>query len=86
MIYGDHQQIIAQAIAAAVCMVWSFGSAYIFFKVQSMFMRIRPTPEEELGGMDAAEMGVSAYPEFLAPTAAVTMSTTSAKDSDPVLV
>jgi Amt family ammonium transporter len=64
LFYGDHQQIIAQAIAAVVCMAWSFGSAFAFFKIQSMFMKIRPTVEEEMQGLDMPEMGMPAYPDF----------------------
>lgn len=64
ILYGDSSQLIAQIVAAIVCMVWSFGSAFIFFKVQGKFMKLRPTAEEEIAGLDLPEMGTLAYPAF----------------------
>ncbi len=64
LLYGDPKQFIAQLIAAVVCIAWSFGSAYIFFKIQSLFMKLRPSPEDELAGLDLPEMGALAYPDF----------------------
>ncbi len=64
LFYGDGKQLIAQCIAAVVCMAWSFGSAFAFFKVQSLVMKIRPSAEDELTGLDLPEMGALAYPDF----------------------
>jgi Amt family ammonium transporter len=64
LLYGDSSQLIAQLISVGVIVVWAFGSAFVFFKVQSMIMRIRSTREEELEGLDISEMGVAAYPDF----------------------
>jgi Amt family ammonium transporter len=64
LFYGDVKQFIAQAISAVVCMAWAFGSAYAFFKIQSLFMRLRPNAEEEIEGLDMPEMGAYAYPDF----------------------
>ena len=64
LFYGDGKQLVAQCIAAVVCMAWSFGSAFIFFKVQSMVMKLRPTAEDETAGLDLPEMGALAYPDF----------------------
>jgi ammonium transporter, Amt family len=64
ILYGDSKQLMAQAIAAVVCMAWAFGSALVFFKIQGMFMKLRPTAEQEIAGMDISEMGGMAYPEF----------------------
>ncbi len=64
LFYGDPSQLIAQIIDAAVCILWSFGSAYIFFSLQKKFMRIRVHPEEEMAGLDMPEMGAYAYPDF----------------------
>ena len=50
-------------------MIWTviFGIAFTFFKLQNAFMKggIRPPAEEELAGLDMAEMGALAYPEFV---------------------
>lgn len=64
IIYGDSKQLIAQLVAAVVCFVWAFGSSTIFFKIQAMFMKLRPTAEEEMEGLDMPEMGAYAYPDF----------------------
>ncbi|GDX40015.1 ammonium transporter [Armatimonadota bacterium] len=64
ILYGDSKQLIAQLIGAAVCIVWAFGSGYIFFRLQKMVMPLRPTAEEELEGLDMPEMGAYAYPDF----------------------
>jgi Amt family ammonium transporter len=64
LLYGDHTQIFAQLIAACVCMAWSFGSMFVFLKLQSMVMKIRPSAEEEMAGLDLPEMGALAYPDF----------------------
>ena len=43
-----------------------FGIAFAFFKIQNALTKggIRPTPEDEMAGLDLPEMGVLAYPEF----------------------
>jgi Amt family ammonium transporter len=64
LLYGDSKQFVAQCIAACVCMAWAFGSAFVFFKLQSMVMKLRPSAEEEMAGLDLPEMGALAYPDF----------------------
>jgi Amt family ammonium transporter len=64
LFYGDSSQLVAQLISAGVCIVWAFVSAFLFFKLQSMFMKLRPSPEDELEGLDIPEMGAKAYPDF----------------------
>jgi len=61
---GDSKQLVAQLIGAVVCIVWSFGTGWLFFTIQKKLMRIRSTEEEEDNGVDIPEMGVTAYPEF----------------------
>ncbi len=65
ILHGDASQLYAQLIAAAICIVWSVGSGFVFFKLQSLVMRIRALPEQEIEGMDIAEIGVVAYPDFV---------------------
>ena len=66
LLYGNHdvKQLLAQVVGALVCMGWAYGSAYVFFKIQAMFMKLRPTLEEEIAGLDLPEMGALAYPDF----------------------
>jgi Amt family ammonium transporter len=60
-------QLLTQAIAAVTIWTVIFGIAFAFFKLQNAFMKggIRPPAEEEIGGLDMAEMGALAYPEFV---------------------
>ena len=64
LFYGDVSQFLAQLVSAGVCIVWAFTTAFIFFKVQSMFMKLRPSAEDEVEGLDIPEMGAKAYPDF----------------------
>jgi Amt family ammonium transporter len=64
LFYGDSSQLVAQLISAGVCIVWAFGSAYVFFNLQKLVMPLRSSREDELEGLDVPEMGVAAYPEF----------------------
>jgi len=54
-----HQFIGIIAIAG-----FSFVTSYIAIKVINAFMPIRATDEEQEAGLDYAEIGVEAYPEF----------------------
>jgi len=61
---GGFAQLEAQLIAVAVAAAWAFGTMYVFFRVQDAVMGIRSSEEDEIAGLDATEMGLSAYPEF----------------------
>jgi Amt family ammonium transporter len=67
---GGVGQLSAQLIAVVVVVAWAFGLGYAFFKIQDAFTKggIRSTPEDELAGLDATEMGVLAYPDFIGAT------------------
>jgi len=66
IIKGDWSQFGAQLLGAAVIATVIFGIAFAFFKIQNALTKggIRPTPEDEMAGLDLPEMGVLAYPEF----------------------
>jgi Amt family ammonium transporter len=70
LVAGDTGQIVAQVIGAAVCFVWAFGASFIFFKVLDRFVKLRVSPEAELGGLDIPEMGSLGYVPDGVPTAA----------------
>lgn len=53
-----------QLIGIVACFVWTFVTAFILFKVISMTIGLRVSPEEEAEGLDLAEHGGSAYPDF----------------------
>ena len=59
---GGAGQLAAQAISAAVVVIWAFGLMYVFFRVQKRLQGIRVTRDEEMIGLDVPEMGVAAYP------------------------
>lgn len=61
LFYGDPSQLAAQVVGAAVCFVWAFGAAWVFFKVMDKLMGIRVSPREELAGLDLYEIGAPAY-------------------------
>jgi ammonium transporter, Amt family len=65
--HGGAGQLAAQAIGVLTVATVMFGIAFAFFKIQNALTKggIRPTPEVELEGLDAPEMGVYAYPEFI---------------------
>ena len=66
LLYGDPGQLVAQATAAVVICSVMFGLVYGFFRMQNALTKggIRPSEEAEIAGLDMAEMGVLAYPEF----------------------
>ena len=58
-------QLATQAIGVVVAFVWSFGMAFLLFKLLSKTIGLRVAPEDELEGLDITEHGGEAYPEDL---------------------
>jgi Amt family ammonium transporter len=60
------RQLVSQVIGSLTIIFVMGGFAYLFFKVQHIFMKggIRPEPEIEIMGLDRPEMGVLAYDNF----------------------
>lgn len=57
--------MLAQAIGAAVVIVWAFGLGLVLFKVLDWALGgIRVPPQEEIEGLDIGEHGSRAYPNF----------------------
>ncbi len=65
LFYGDAGQLVAQLIAGIVAACWAFGTFYIFFNIQKKFFSLRSSASDEIAGLDATEMGVLAYPDFV---------------------
>ena len=62
---GTSASIIGvQLLGMAACFVWTFAIAFIMFKVIKATIGLRVTPEEEMEGLDLAEHGGVAYPDF----------------------
>jgi Amt family ammonium transporter len=62
ILYGDSGQFFAQLMGGIVCFTFVFTLSYLFFKIQHMIMGIRVSAEEEIVGLDRAEMTSIAYP------------------------
>ena len=61
---GGADQLVAQLIGVGALIVWAFVTGYITFKVLDIVIGIRVNPREEMEGLDIAEHGTPAYPEF----------------------
>lgn len=60
-------QLATQCIGIAACFLWTFGAAFVLFKVIDFTVGLRVTEEDELDGLDISEHGGEAYPaEFVA--------------------
>lgn len=57
-------QFISQLIGVAAIGAFSFVFAYVLFQIIKAVMGLRVSPEEETEGLDLAEHGNEAYPEF----------------------
>jgi Amt family ammonium transporter len=53
-----------QLIGIGACFLWTFPTAYLLFKLIDMTIGLRVSAEEELEGLDSAEHGGNAYPDF----------------------
>ncbi len=67
LFYGfGAKQLIAQAIAVAVCVTWNVVAAgAIFWAIGKVLGTNRVPPEVEIAGLDIPEMGAPGYPEFI---------------------
>ncbi len=62
---GTSGKIIGvQLLGIGACFVWTFGTAFILFKLIEKTMGLRVSAEEELEGLDFFEHGGNAYPDF----------------------
>lgn len=61
---NDGSTFSGQLIGAATIFVWVFGASLVAWGILKATMGIRVTEEEEFSGVDIAECGMEAYPEF----------------------
>ena len=61
---NDGSSISGQLIGAATIFVWVFVTSLVVWGVLKAVMGIRVSEEEEFNGVDIAECGMEAYPEF----------------------
>ncbi len=61
---NDGATVGGQLIGALTIFVWVFGASLVTWGIIKAVMGIRVTEEEEYEGVDIAECGMEAYPEF----------------------
>ena len=62
---GTSAKIIGvQVLGIAACFLWVFPAAFLMFKLIDKTVGLRVSPEEEMEGLDFAEHGGNAYPDF----------------------
>lgn len=57
---------IAQATGLAAIFLWTFIASFILWGILKMIVGIRVSEQDEYEGVDIAECGLEAYPEFVA--------------------
>jgi Amt family ammonium transporter len=83
---GGFSQLIAQVIGTATCFIFIGASFFVYFKVADLILGNRVSAEEEIEGLDLAEVGVLAYPDFnLRPNVALGSAVEAAADEAPAL-
>ena len=70
LVGGNVLQIVSQLISMGVVLVWALATGFVMFLALKVFMGVRVTQEEELEGLDAAEHGITTYPEMVEPARA----------------
>jgi len=62
---GTSAKIIGvQLLGIGTCFIWTFGAAFIMFKLIDKTIGLRVSPEEEAEGLDFTEHGGNSYPDF----------------------
>ena len=61
---NDGSTFSGQLIGAATIFAWVFGASLVAWGILKATMGIRVSEEEEFSGVDIAECGMEAYPEF----------------------
>ncbi len=57
-------QVGVQALGVGAAFAWAFGTGLVLFKGIDLVIGMRVTAEEEVNGLDLAEHGATAYPDF----------------------
>ena len=66
LLSNDDATLGAQLLGIAMIFVWVFVASLIVWGILKAVVGIRVSEEEEMLGLDKAEIGVEAYPEFAA--------------------
>lgn len=85
--YDLISQLTTQLIGIATAFAWTFGTAFVLFKVIAMTVGLRVSPSEEIDGLDLSEHGANCYPDFAPASRGVSMMSggAAAESPDPLL-
>jgi Amt family ammonium transporter len=61
---NDGANFVGQFVGALTIFAWVFAASFVTWMVLKAIMGLRVTEEEEYEGVDLAECGMEAYPEF----------------------
>lgn len=61
---GGATQLVVQALGIASVFVWTFGTAFMMFKLIDLIIGLRVSKEDELKGLDLSEHQAEAYADF----------------------
>ncbi|MEE3320278.1 MAG: ammonium transporter [Pseudomonadota bacterium] len=62
---GENSSFSGQLIGAATIFIWVFVASLVVWGILKVVMGIRVSEEDEYEGMDIADCGMEAYPEFV---------------------
>lgn len=71
--YFNAQRVLIQLLGAAVAFAWSFGAAYVIFRIVDRLMGLRAPSLNEQRGLDYTEHHEIGYPEFQGSAAQLKM-------------
>jgi Amt family ammonium transporter len=64
LFHGGASQLLAQVVGIGAVALFAFATSYVVFQVLGHTIGNRVGAQAELEGLDAAELGTSAYPDF----------------------
>ncbi len=65
LLSNEEATFMGQLVGMLVIFIWVFGTSLLAWFVIKLLMGIRVSEEEEYAGVDLAECGMEAYPEFV---------------------
>jgi Amt family ammonium transporter len=60
-LYGNPHQLVVQGTAVAAAAIYSFVVSFVLVKVVGLVIPLRPSVEDEMGGLDISQHGEEAY-------------------------
>jgi Amt family ammonium transporter len=67
--YNLFSQLTTQFIGVGTAFLWTFGTAFVLFKLVSVTIGLRVSADEEISGLDFSEHAANAYPDFVSSVA-----------------